>query len=770
MVDHRGWSATGTLRVSGRDMSKPGYVFAGLLMLLPRFASGQPHRELDTTVPTSASADDMLYSCGVHKGLVAVTLKPETEVKELITWAMGFSCKNFILDPRIVSTGKKVTVIAPNKMSPSEAYQMFLVSLSTVGLTVVAKGNALRIVDAGAAKREALPIYKQVPGDSDQIVRVVIRPSFAQPEALKQAFLSIKSDAGDITVIGSMLVVTDFASTLTSMMSLKKLIDVAGGTEGIYTIPIRHGDAAKMAQMLTAMFGGGPVTAAAAGPAKPGAEPAVSEPAPSKILVDERTNTLVVSATDPAYQRAKALIDRLDVGVDLEGGSSLHTYQLSSAIAEELAQTLTKAISGDGAAARPQRTGSGGTAPSPGPGQPPTSAVGALDGLSATVQGPVHVIADKSTNKLLITSSLRDFVALRDVIRELDQPRRQVYIEAMILEVDVSDDLNFGVSAHGGAPGNDSGIGFGGVQLPQLSSLSPASALEAGGLIGGLFGAPIGGLASVFGSSSSLPAGTSIPSYGLLIQALANHSNTNILSTPSMIALDNEQAKSKIGVNIPYLSSTVPAALGVIGATTPLATSVSRQPLELELDIKPHISSGDTILLEITHSNGGVKDLTGTLGPTWTTRSVETRVVVRDQQTVLLGGLMQDTVSDTEDKVPILGDIPLLGYLFKYRSKTKHKTNLIIMLTPYIIKDQLDLEQIRQRKLRQNDEFFGSMVRLDSMSFTPGQDYRRKRGLIEEINRAVLEVDAERAVHAATTSPASVSTGRVEIPDAPAPP
>ncbi|HEY0990181.1 MAG TPA: hypothetical protein VGD80_24180, partial [Kofleriaceae bacterium] len=217
---------------------------AALLIGLPRVAIGEPHKELDVAgAVAGAAADEALYSCGTHKGPIAVTLKPETEVKELVTWVMGFTCRNFILDPRIVSTGKKVTVIAPNRMTASEAYQMFLVALSTVGLTVVQKGTAMRIVEAAAARREALPIYKQIPGDSDQIVRVVVRPSFAQPEALKQAFLSIKSDAGDIATVGSMLVITDFASTLTAMMSLKKLVDVPGGTEGIYTIPIRHGDA-----------------------------------------------------------------------------------------------------------------------------------------------------------------------------------------------------------------------------------------------------------------------------------------------------------------------------------------------------------------------------------------------------------------------------------------------------------------------------------------------------------------------------------------------
>ena len=760
-------------------MPKRWRVVLGLLVLLPRFAVGEPHKELDAAAPAAPDdGDERLYSCGVHKGPIAVTLKPETDVKELITWAMGFSCKNFVLDPRIVATGKKVTLIAPNRMSPAEAYQMFLVALSTVGLTVVTKGNLMRVVDAGAAKREVLPIYKQVPGDSEQLVRVVIRPSYAQPEALRQALQSIKSDAGDIAVVGSMLVVTDFASTLTSMMSLKKLVDVPAGTEGTYTIPIRHGDAARMAQLLTAMFSASPGAGPAAGPvagvgggAKPGAEPAAGEPAPSKILVEERTNTLVLSATEPAYERAKALIERLDVGLELESGSSIHTYQLSSAIAEELAQTLTKAISGDGAAARPQRGGAdaGTSAPPqpqvPGQTRPQPAAPGALDSLSATLQGAVHVIADKSTNKLLISSSAHDFLALRGVIRELDQPRRQVYIEAMILEVDVTNGVNFGASAHGGAGVGDSSLGFGGVQLPELSSANPASAVSAGGLIGGLFGSSLSSLTSLFGSTAT--TGTSIPSYGVLIQALARSSNTNILSTPSIIAIDNEEAKSKIGENIPYLSGTVPAVAG--GTSASLATSVSRQPLELELDIKPHISADDTILLEIKHSNGGVKDLVGTLGPTWTTRSMETRVVVRDQQTVVIGGLMQDSVGDDVSKVPILGDVPLLGYLFKYTKKTKHKTNLIIMLTPYIIKDQLDLEKIRQRKLRENDEFFRSMARLDSMAFAPGQDYGRKRGLIEEINRSVLEVEAERATHAAATAPAGVPTGRVEVPEPAAP-
>jgi len=731
-------------------MSNRWCALIGVVVLLPYVASAQSHKDLETpavSAPAAAATDEQLYSCKTHTGPVAVTFKPETDVKDLVTWVMGFTCKNFVLDPRIVSTGRKVTMIVPNKMAAAEAYQVFLVALSTINLTVVAKGSVMRIVESATAKKESLPIYKQVPSDSDQVVRVVVRPTYAQPEALKQAFASVKSDAGDIAVVGSMLVVTDYASALTGMMSLKKLVDVPGGTEGIYTIPIHHGEATKVAQMLTAMFG----TATGAAPPKPGTDPgAASELVPSKILVDERTNTLVISATEPAYQRAKALVDRIDVSVDMEGGGSIHTYQLASAIAEELAQTLTKAISGDSGQARTQRAGAAPAGPA---GQAPPQPTSPLDGLGATLQGAVHVIADKSTNKLLITSSNRDFVSLKDVIQQLDQPRRQVYIEAMILEVDVTNGLNFGASAHGGtSTNNGSGIGFGGIQLPGLSSVDPTSALSGGGLIGGLLGT---------GSFSLL--GTTIPSYGILVQALATRTNANVLSTPSIIALDNEEAKSKIGENIPYLSSVVPATTG----STALATSVSRQALELELDIKPHISADDTILLEIKHSAGGAKDLTGTLGPTWTTRSVETRVVVRDQQTVLIGGLMQDTESSNVSQVPILGDIPLLGYLFKYTKKSKHKTNLLIMLTPYIIKDQRDLQQIQQRKLRQNDEFFGSVTSLESMKFAPEIDYHRKRGLIEEINRAVIEAEADAAARAAVTPPAGLPAGPIEIPREP---
>ena len=276
--------------------------------------------------------------CKHATGTVAVNFKPESELKDLITWAMGFTCKNFILDPRIVSTGKKVTVIAPNKMNAQDAYRLFLASLSTMGLTVVPKGNALRIVESATAKSETVPIMKKgMPADEDQMVRYVLRPSYVQTETMRAALDSVRSPAGNVQTAGNILIITDYASQIRDMMSLAKTLDVQGDNDSMWTIPVKNADATQLAQKLNDILG---ITAGGGGaqPGQPrwrprrsvrrdakGGGPAtgedVSGAVPSKILVDDRTNTLIVVASEAGYQRVKALVDRLDILLDTEGGT-----------------------------------------------------------------------------------------------------------------------------------------------------------------------------------------------------------------------------------------------------------------------------------------------------------------------------------------------------------------------------------------------------------------------------------------------------------------
>ena len=293
---------------------------------------------------------------------------------------------------------------------------------------------------------------------------------------------------------------------------------------------------------------------------------------------------------------------------------------------------------------------------------------------------------------------------------------------------------------------------IGGVQAGGVNTLDLKDTLSAaGGLIAGVLGSQL------TGSESFL--GTSIPSYALLFTALASNSSTNSVSTPSIIAVDNETTKFHVGQNVPYKRGVVP-----ISATSPLSgstTNIDRQDLNFELDIKPHISANDNVMLEVTN-DAKEYGTDSDLGPSWNTRGFETRVVVHDQQTIVLTGLTQEHESVSTNKVPLLGDIPILGYAFKYTTRSKKRSNVLILLTPYIIKDQLDLQPILERKTREHDEFVSSFRVLDHMPYIPKIDYGKKRGLVEEINRAVQAVDEDTAARAGLHPPAHVQAGPVQ--------
>ena len=687
--------------------------------------------------PTTNPEDDLqLYHCKDKTSPVSVTFKPETELKDLVTWAMGFTCRNFMYDPSYVQRGKKVTIIAPNTMSPHDAYQVFLDALSTIGLTVVPKGNVLRIVESATARAETVPLVHGTPDNTEQIVRFVLRPTYAQVTTLQTAINAMKSAAGDVQVVGTVLLVTDYATHVRQMLEVVKQIDVPGGSDGAYTYQLKYADADRVSKELEAYLA---MTAAPADKTAPAA-------VPPKMMVDSRTNTLIVAANDATWHKLKAVIDTIDVPVETESGGSMHVYPLKAAIAEEVAKVMNDAISGGKSSAANQTK--------PGPAQTAATAPGGIDQLK--LEGEAHVIADKSTNKLIVMSSGRDFLALKNVIQELDEPRKQVYIEATILEVQLENDFNFGLAEHGTYSTKNGTVVVGGVESASstgtttgLNSTSPATLSSLTGLVGGVLGPAL--------ASSSL-LGSTFPSYGLAFQALASNSNTRVLSAPSVIVVDNEETKYQVGKNIGYSKGVIP-----ISAVTPTAgtqTNIDRKDLLLELDIKPHISSGDEVLLEFKHSNN--EELgSDQYGPQWSTRTIETRVVVRDQQTVVIGGLMQQKDITTVSSVPILGDIPLLGHLFQYKTKKKVKTNLLVMLTPFIIKDQLDLEQIRERRQREADEFMNSQRALDGMTLDRSVNYARKRGVVEEINLAVESVEEEAALRGQAPRPPVIPTGPV---------
>jgi general secretion pathway protein D len=719
---------------------------AAVLVSGARPALAQPAPPAPGTADPPPGEDQMLYACGKAKASFAVTLKQETELKDLLTWAMSFTCKNFIYESSILQRSKKLTIIAPNKMTPQQAYRVFLVSLSTMGLTVVPKGNVLRVVEAANAKSETVPIYRKgSPGNSDDVVRLILRPQHTSVDELSNALSVVKSNIGVIQPVpkAGVLVITDYSSHIRDMVTVTKELDRPASGEGIYTIQVKFSDAvqlaAKLSEILGTTTGGGPGGPGGGKGGTGGGGGEVAAAIPTKIMADERTNTLILLSSEAGYLRVKALVDRLDVGIEGGDTGSVHVYQLENANAEELATTLNAALTGVSQGQRntgTQRTPAGRQAA-----PAPQFDAGAAGGGGAAFEGQVRITHDAPTNSLVVLSSGRDFQALKEVVRALDIPRRQVFIEAVILELNVGNGLDLGTSFHGGLPvGNDDdALVFGGVQGSDLKSLQLSTLISATGLIGGLLG-------PILPQSQEL-LGTSIPSYAVLFQALAKSSNVNVLSSPHILATNNQEAEISVGQNIPYIGG-VNFGLPTGGATGGIPgfgnVSIQRQDIQLSMKITPAINASNMVTLKIEQEIQDIGDRDPQLGPSWTKRKIKTTVVVKDQQSIVIGGLISDRVSYSESKVPFLGDIPILGYLFKYTKRDKRKTNLLVLLTPYVIQDQLDLNAIVERKVRERNEFLRAFYNLDKQAYLPRVDYRRKRGLIEEINRAIQATDVER--------------------------
>jgi general secretion pathway protein D len=711
------------------------------------------------TGDTDEEEDGSLYSCA--KGRVKkvwVNLKPETELKDMLEWAMTFTCKNFVYSSNIGSRSAKVTIMAPKQMSPRQAWRVFLVSLQTMNLTVVPKGNVLEIVEAPRAKEQPLPVYTRGSvANSDQVVRIIMRPEHMSTDDLSSTLNALKSKDGIVSPLpnAGIVVVTDYGSVISRMLTVTKEIDQPSVDEQVYIIPIHHADAVELAAKLTEIFGtqSGAAPApqqaprgnrrnrgrqATPAPQAPPSTTAIEAAVPSKMIADERTNVLILLANEAAYLRVIGLVKYLDVAI--EGGAGrIHVYYLENGDAEEMGNTLNGVISGIQAPSA--RGGAAGRAPAQ-----RTSPAPAGAGADA-FEGQVRVTHDKATNALVIVASVKDFIALRDVVRKLDVPRRQVFIEATIFEVSLDTSRRLGFSFHGGDLQDvldDEALLFGGVQHADLATLDLSTVLSSRGFIGGAIGPLLPGAEQLLGIS--------VPSFGVLFQALANTNDVNVLSAPHIIATDNQEAEISVGQNIPYQGSFSGFGLGGGAGQTGQTggfgipnVSVQRQDVALTLKITPHINASDMVRLEIDQEISDIaSENFNNLGPSWTKRTLKTTVVVRDQEAVVIGGLIQDKAISSESKVPLLGDIPILGHLFKFSRTTKQKTNLLIVLTPYVIKDSGDLQRIVARKMRERREFIETFTTFDALEYQPDVDYRRKRGVVEEINRSVVDVERER--------------------------
>ena len=707
---------------------------AVILVLATATAEAKEDRSALGAIDAAPPGEDAeLYRCGKATGDIAVTFRPGTELADLVAWAMSFTCKNFVYSSRVLAgRSLTVTVVAPSRMTPAEAWRLFLVALHGMNLTVVPKGKVLEIVELPQARRHAVPIVRPgagAPAD-EQVVRALFRPARVPIDDLAAALKPLASADGEIVPLAraGLLVVTDTGAHLSRMRELVDEIDQVGPETGVFTLPVVRARAADLAPLLRELLAGD-------GPA--GKEAPAADPAPLRILVDERTNALVLLATRAAYARARALVERLDIDVESGGAGGAHVVALRHGDAVKMAETLSAMLSGAAAA-------SGGARAPAGKGDPAAGAV----------EGQVRVTADALSNSLLVWAGARDFIAVREIVRQLDVPRAQVFIEAMIVEVTSGQTRDLGTAWHGGRLSRRGDLWFGGLASDSLSSVGFAGAARKGeiawsGFLGGVMGVPIPGVESLLG--------TSIPSFTVLFQALAENDHVDILSSPTLMTTDNIKATLAVGQNVAYK-----AGVKGVSATPGLALEdIKRDKVGLTLDVTPHVGAGGEVRLDLEIT---IQDIIGQddLGPTWSERKVTNTVVVRDADTAVIGGLVGRKKRKTASKIPLLGDLPVLGHLFKSTHSEERKTNLVILLTPYILADPLDRARSVDRVLARRAETLGALDRLDAMHLRPHPDGTRLRGLIAEIDRKLREVEDQRAILDTLDVTPAIPAGPVE--------
>lgn len=660
---------------------------------------------------------------------VKVTLDfRDADLGDVVKLMSAQTGRNFIVADTLKS-GKKITIISPNPVSAGEAYQAFLSALQMNGLTVVRSGKFYKIVDVNAGIKEPIsPTWDNQSVDkNDGLVTHIVALEYVEVSQVKAVLDQLKTPTGVIVEYPATntLIITDTGNSVNRILAFLKRID-NGSSDGerLWVYPVQYAEASELESLLKTVF----QTQSTRNTAQAAAPSDEEDVKISQIVADQRTNKLIIVANERSYEKVKRLLLNLDVEIPDSGRINVVHLQNSDAI--EISSVLGDLLQ------RMQQ----GTAQRNAGGQ----------GGGQLLQGEVSVVANGSTNDLIVVASPRDFLSVKSVIKELDRPRRQVFVEAVIMEVSLERSRDLGIAIHGGNTfSTDDGDGYyaGRTELNGLQSLSPAAMFLGAGSTPGF-------LAALAGPTLDI-AGIKIPSMGLVLKALQTNTDTNVLSTPTILTLDNQEAEISVGERIPYITNTgsnysnlLNSAAGVAGNTdignigsllggVGYGTQIERIDVALTLRIKPQINEGGSVRLDIDEEIEEVKPGGSDLGgPTTRMRNMRTVVVVPDQQTVVLGGLVRDSESQSVSKVPLLGDIPVLGYLFRSTSTTIQKQNLLLMLTPYIIESNADLEKIRIRKQKEREEFLEFFGRRD-LNYVRSVNYDKKHGILEEIRQVI---------------------------------
>ncbi len=606
----------------------------------------------------------------------------DADLSQIIQAVSEVTGKNFIIDPRV---NAKVTMLSATPMSPAAFYEAFLSVLQVYGYVAVPAGKVIKIIpntDARQGPADDLP--NNVSSTSDEMVTQIITIKNISAAQLVPLLRPLIPQYGHLAAYpgGNMLIISDRASNVNRIVHIVERMDESGD-EPVEVIALHNASAADVVRIINSL--------------NQGAQGAEGAGSTVKIVADERTNTVLLTGEKSQRLRLKALIVNMDT--PLATGGDTQVRYLRYADAEKIADKLK----GQATASAKAQGGPASTSPTAGSG-------------TSNVDASVTIWADVATNALIITAPPKIMKSLMAVIDKLDIRRAQVQVEAIIVEVDVNKSSNLGVQwlLDGGTSS-----GYGVINLPgsgtSIVDLA-AAALGATGTVNtatttttGLSGAT--GLSSAtVGTGATFALGTYNSTTGkgfaALIQALRSDGTSNIISTPSLITMNNEEAEVKVTQEIPLITGSYSSSTASVSGTTSPFTTIQREEVGTILKVTPHINEGNSVQLKIEQedSSPGAK-LTDSADISTNKRSIKTTVLIEDGGIIVLGGLMSDTVTESEDRVPGLGAIPLIGNLFKSRSGSRQKKNLLVFIRPKILRDADATESTSEAKyneVRQN--------------------------------------------------------------------
>jgi general secretion pathway protein D len=611
----------------------------------------------------------------------------DADLSQIIQAVSEVTGKNFIIDPRV---NAKVTMLSATPMSPAAFYEAFLSVLQVYGYVAVPAGKVIKIVpNTDARQLPANDLPENVSATSDEIVTQVITLKNVSAAQLVPMLRPLIPQYGHLApyATGNMLIISDRASNVSRLVRIIERIDESGD-EPVEVIALHNASAGDVVRIVNSLNQG------------QGAEGAG---AAVKIVADDRTNSILLTGEKSQRLRLKTLIINMDT--PLATGGDTQVRYLRYADAEKISDKLKGQAT---ASAKAQ----GGPAPAPTAG----------GGGASNVDASVTIWADVATNALIITAPPKIMKSLMAVIDKLDIRRAQVQVEAIIAEIDVNKSSNLGVQwiLDGG-----NNYGYGVTNLPG----SGTSIVDLAAAVLGATGKttattlPAGTTATSGLSSSTVGTGATFAigkynsntgkGFAALIQALRSDGSSNIISTPSLITMNNEEAEVKVTQEIPLITGSYSSSTAAVGGTTSPFTTIQREEVGTILKVTPHINEGNSVQLKIEQedSSPGAK-LTDSADISTNKRSIKTTVLIEDGGIIVLGGLMSDTVTQSEDRVPGLGAIPLLGNLFKSRSGSRQKKNLLVFIRPRILRDADATESTSESKY--ND------VRQDERSLNNG--------------------------------------------------